>query len=175
MQFAKNGPEVPDRLLQAHEDGHVVFFCGAGVSYPAGLPSFRGLAENIYEELHVTPNAVQKAAFKDKQFDRAIGLLEEQVVGGRNIVRRRLAKILTPPNLDTQNATATHEALLTLGRNGDGQTRLITTNFDRLFEKVIADKGLCISRHQAPQLPVLKNRWDGLVYLHGLLSANPTN
>ena len=97
------------------------------------------------------------------------------MVGGRNIVRRRLAKILTPPNLDTQNATATHEALLTLGRNGDGQTRLITTNFDRLFEKVIADKGLCISRHQAPQLPVLKNRWDGLVYLHGLLSANPTN
>ena len=175
MQFVKNGPEVPDRLLQAHEDDYVVFFCGAGVSYPAGLPSFAGLAKKIYEELHVTPNAVQETAFKAKQFDRAIGLLEEQVVGGRDIVRRSLAKILTPPNFDTQNATAAHEALLTLGRNGDGQTWLITTNFDRLFEKVIADKGLCISRHQAPQLPVVKNRWNGLVYLHGLLSANPAN
>ena len=137
------------------------------------MPSFAGLAKKIYEELHVTPNAVQETAFKAKQFDRAIGLLEEQVVGGRDIVRRSLAKILTPPNFDTQNATAAHEALLTLGRNSDGQTWLITTNFDRLFEKVIADKGLCISRHQAPQLPVVKNRWNGLVYLHGAFVGQP--
>ena len=47
--------------------------------------------------------------------------------------------------------------------------RLVTTNFDRLFEKVICDDGLSISRFAAPTLPVPKNRWDGLVYLHGLL------
>lgn len=40
MQFLKNGPDIPERLLQAHEDGQVVFFCGAGVSYPARLPGF---------------------------------------------------------------------------------------------------------------------------------------
>ena len=29
MQFIKNGPDVPERLLQAHEDGRVVsFFAG---------------------------------------------------------------------------------------------------------------------------------------------------
>ena len=44
MQFVKNGPDVPERLLQAHEDGKVVFFCGAGVSYPAGRPRFRSIA-----------------------------------------------------------------------------------------------------------------------------------
>ena len=28
MQFIPNGPDIPDALLQAHEDGRVVFFCG---------------------------------------------------------------------------------------------------------------------------------------------------
>lgn len=49
MQFVKNGPDVPERLLQIHEEGRVVFFCGAGISYPAGLPGFDGLARRLYE------------------------------------------------------------------------------------------------------------------------------
>jgi len=39
MQLVSNGPDIPERLLQAHEDGCVVLFCGAGISRPAGLPS----------------------------------------------------------------------------------------------------------------------------------------
>ncbi len=31
MQFVKGGPDIPERLLQAHEDGGVIFFCGAAV------------------------------------------------------------------------------------------------------------------------------------------------
>ena len=86
MQFVKNGPDVPDRLLQEHEDGRVVFFCGAGVSYPAGLPGFRELTDKVYADLHIEHDALQKAALKAKQFDRAIGLLEQVVVGGRYTV-----------------------------------------------------------------------------------------
>ena len=48
MQFITNGPDIPDALLQAHEEGRVVFFCGAGISYPAGLPGFKGLVDEIY-------------------------------------------------------------------------------------------------------------------------------
>ena len=171
MQFVSNGPDVPERLLQAHEDGRVVFFCGAGVSYPAGLPSFAELTQEIYVDLHVKPDAVQEAAINAKQFDRAIGLLEEKVIGGRDKVRQTLAKILTP-DPEKNNATATHDALLTLSRSRDERTRLVTTNFDRLFEKVITDKKLNVSRCQAPLLHLPKKRWDGLVYLHGLLPAN---
>jgi len=40
---------------------------------------------------------------------------------------------------------------------------------DTLFEKVIDDEGLSVPTHAAPMLPIPKNRWDGLVYLHGLL------
>lgn len=173
MQFVKNGPEVPDRLLQEHEDGRVVFFCGAGISYPAGLPGFRELTERIYADLHIHPNAVQKAALQAKQFDRAIGLLEQAVVGGRHIVRQHLAKILSP-NLDAPRATATHEALLTLGQDRAGRMRIVTTNFDRLFEIVIDNRGNHVRRHEAPLLPVPKSRWTGLVYLHGLLPDDPS-
>ena len=62
MQFIQNGPDIPDRLLQAHEDGRVVFFCGAGISYPARLPGFAGLVKKLYEILGATPNAVQQTA-----------------------------------------------------------------------------------------------------------------
>lgn len=173
MQFVRHGPDIPERLLQLHEDGRVVFFCGAGISYPACLPGFSGLVQRLFTVLGETPNAVQQAAIKAGQFDTAIGLLEAGIVGGRETVRRALAGILTP-DLTAPNATTTHEALLTLGKHREGRTRIITTNVDRLFEEVIDSKGLTFERYRAPLLPVPKNRWDGLVYLHGLLSVAPT-
>lgn len=175
MQFVHNGPDIPERLLQAHEDGRVVFFCGAGISYPARLPGFGGLVKKLYASLNVVPNAVQQAAIKAGYFDTAIGLLEADIVGGRKegLVREALAKVLKP-DLTAPNATSTHEALLTLSKSRKGRTRLITTNFDRLFEEVIAAQAKPPKRFDAPLLPVPKNRWDGLVYLHGLLADSPT-
>ncbi|MCY4046737.1 MAG: SIR2 family protein [Candidatus Dadabacteria bacterium] len=177
MQFVKGGPDIPEQLLQAHEDGQVAFFCGAGISYPAGLPGFADLVKQLYDNLVGTRNEVQQSAIEAKKFDTAIGLLEADIAGDRGKVRRELASILTPDISDpksAEKATATHEALLTLGRNREGQMRLVTTNFDRLFEEVIATKSLSVNRSQAPQLPIPKNRWDRLVYLHGLLpDTNP--
>lgn len=170
--FVANGPDIPERLLQAHEEGRVVFFCGAGISYPAGLPGFRGLVKAIYDQLGASPNDVQQTAIKTGQFDIAIGLLEADIVGGREVVRNSISQILTPVTNDPK-ATDTHMAMLTLARTRDGRTRLITTNFDRLFEEIIASTELNIQRFIAPLLPIPKNRWDGLVYLHGLLPSTP--
>jgi hypothetical protein len=169
-QFVQNGPNIPESLLQAHEEGRVVFFCGAGISYPARLPGFRGLVEKLYSRLAPVRSAVQQAAIKSKQYDTAVGLLEADV--GRERVRRTMADILNP-DLTSPKATATHQALLNLGRTRDGRMRMITTNFDRLFEEVIPAAGFTVHPFQAPLLPVPKNRWDGLVYLHGLLSKAP--
>src|SRR5690554_5805481 len=147
MQFVKNGPDVPERLLQAHEEGRVVFFCGAGISYPAGLPGFRGLVNDLFEELGVIPDDIQSAAIKAGQFDTAISLLELEIVGGRKTVRNALLKILTP-DLARKNATSTHEALLTLAKTPDQQTRLVTTNFDRVFEEVINRESLTVEQFE---------------------------
>lgn len=172
MQFIKNGPDIPERLLQAHEEGRVVLFCGAGISYPAGLPGFKGLVHGLYDGLGMTPNLVQQAALKARQYDTAIGLLEIDHAGERAAVRRELATILALADTSPK-ATLSHEALLTLGQCRNGKLRLVTTNFDRLFQAVIERKGLKVNTCQAPLLPVPKNRWDGLVYLHGLLSPAP--
>ena len=177
MQFIKNGPDIPERLLQAHEDGKVVFFCGAGISYPAGLPDFKGLVTQLYEKMGGARTETQEKAIKSGQFDIAIGLLESSDIRGREVVRENLAEILTPSNF-TPNATATHRALLTLGNTREGKMRLITTNFDRIFEEVIQEEAKKEGRkeeqrYQAPLLPVPKNHWNGLVYLHGLLPSEP--
>ena len=175
MRFVKNGPDIPERLLQAHEDGRVVFFCGAGISFPAGLRGFDWLVNRLYTELGATPSPVAQAAIRRKQFDTAIGLLEQDYPGRRDAVRPQLVSILSP-DLSKPQAIATHEALLNLARSREGHYRLITTNFDRLFEEVITQYSLPLQTFRAPLLPVPKNHcWDGLVYLHGLLPLAPTS
>lgn len=170
MQFVKNGPEVPDSLLQAHEEGRVVFFCGAGISYPAGLPGFRGLVRGIYSGVGVTPNDVESAAVAAALYDTTIGLLESRIPSGRTVVREAVKKALAP-DLGKPNALATHRALLDLARCRDGRTRLVTTNFDDLFEHALRARGSTLKTFAAPLLPVPKVKWNGLVYLHGCLAS----
>ena len=174
MQFIKQGPDVPERLLLAHEEGRVVFFCGAGISYPAGLPGFNGLVDKICQGIGHTPNDVEKTAIKQERFDTAIGLFESTLMGGRTSVRRAIVEALKP-DYSKADATKTHESLLVLGRTRDRRLRIITTNFDRIFEDVINRDELSASRFQAPYLPIPKARWDGLVYLHGLINSQPTD
>ena len=169
MQFITNGPDIPDALLQAHEDGRVVFFCGAGVSYPAGLPGFKGLVDEIYRRNGTAPSDIERAALDRGQYDATLDLLERRLPGQRLAVRRALADALKP-KLRRKGATDTHAALLRLARDRDGALRLVTTNFDRVFHVAAKRSGQAFQAHAAPMLPIPKNsRWNGLVYLHGLL------
>lgn len=169
MQFITNGPDIPDALSQAHEEGRVVFFCGAGISSPAGLPDFKGLVNEIYRRNGTVPSDIERAARDRGQYDAALDLLERRLPGGRLAVRRALAEALKP-NLSREGATDTHAALLRLARDRHGALRLVTTNFDRVFHVAAKRSGQAFKAHAAPMLPIPKSsRWDGLVYLHGLL------
>jgi hypothetical protein len=173
MQFIKNGPDIPESLLQAHEDGRVVFFCGAGISYPAGLPGFQGLVDQIYSELGATRTVIEEQAYRKEQFDATLDLLERRIPGQRATVRAALAKVLQP-NLRKKGATTTHAALLQLARDRSNNIRLVTTNFDRIFLHVTARIKPAIPYYPAPLLPIPKNsRWNGVVYLHGVLPETP--
>lgn len=169
MQFITNGPDIPDELLQAHEEGRVVFFCGAGISYPAGLPGFKGLVEQIYRLNGTIYSDIEKDAFDRGQFDATLDLLERRLPGQRLAVRRKLLQALKP-KLRRKGATDTQAALLRLARSRDGALRLVTTNFDRIFHAAARRTGQAFNVYAAPMLPIPKNsRWDGLVYLHGML------
>lgn len=168
MQFIQGGPDIPDHLLHAHEDGRVVFFCGAGISYPAKLPGFGGLVDKLYEFIGEGPDAIELEFQEKKQFDHVIGRFEDRVQGGRVAVRRALPRILAP-NLEARGALTTHLALLTLGRTRKNQLRLVTTNFDRLFREA-ADRYRLPPFVEYPDPPA-RARWEGLVYLHGRISA----
>lgn len=169
MQFVTGGPDIPESLLQAHEEGQVVFFCGAGISYPAGLPGFKGLVDDIYSRVGATRTSIENESYTRYQFDATLDLLERRLPNGRLAIRRALKQALQP-NLRRRGATDTHTALLRLSRCRDGALRLVTTNFDHVFERAARRAALPLSGYSAPMLPIPKNsRWNGLVYLHGLL------
>ncbi|CUJ34192.1 anti-phage defense-associated sirtuin Dsr1 [Achromobacter xylosoxidans] len=169
MQFINNGPDIPDALLQAHEEGRVVFFCGAGVSYPAGLPGFKGLVEKIYGLNGTAFSDIERSSFERGLFDATLDLLERRLPGQRLAVRRALAQALKP-KLRRKGAIATQVALLRLARCREGTLRLVTTNFDRTFHVAAKRTGQKLQAYAAPMLPIPKNsRWNGLVCLHGLL------
>lgn len=171
MQFVTNGPDIPDSLLQAHEEGKVVFFCGAGISVPAGLPGFAALVDKIYDITGTHRDPIESSSFKAQQYDATLNLLEHRLPDGRMAMRKALVESLSRSRWP-KKATDTHSALLRLAKTHNGKIRLITTNFDSLFE--LAGKRIkqSFETFRAPMLPVPKSsRWDGLVYLHGAITG----
>src|SRR3546814_718854 len=139
---------IPEHLRRALEDGVVVFFCGAGVSVPAGLPSFKGLVEDVLRDL-VPPadkcrvgstGALAWRAFDKERYDEALDVLETRRGGGfaprdvRDRVRYHLTKRKRPRD-------DKHLVLARLADLDRSAGRLVTTNFDPLFER--ACRKLC--------------------------------
>ena len=175
MRFLADGPSIPDALLTARDDGRVVFFCGAGVSRAyAGLSDFFGLADEVISKLAVRDDSpVRKVLALARSVkgpegvgglisaDRIFGLLEREfdVVD----IEAAVAKALRPK--DSVNLSA-HRILLNLARTRDGKTRLVTTNFDRLF----SDCAPSLKQWHPPRLPSPSRpeEMDGITHLHGL-------
>ncbi len=169
MKFVKNGPDIPELLLQAHEEGKVIFFCGSGISRAAGLPDFKNLVKQIFLSLDTKQNPIEKQAFKKYQYDATLDLLERRYSNQRIAVRKTLLQLLQP-KATQKSAYATHKALLQLATERSGKVKLVTTNFDRIFQDLILQQKLGIPTFEAPLLPIPKtSHWNGIVYLHGLM------
>lgn len=179
MRFLPAGPSIPDDLLLARDQGRVIFFCGAGVSRArANLPDFFGLAEKVITTLGVVP---ESAAFKlireaqeiDQRIgvsglisaDRVFGLLERDFL--HRDIESAVASALKPtPDRDL----SAHNTLLDLATTPEGAVRLVTTNFDRLFD----DCGRNLQTWQQPRLPDPSRHaeMNGIVYLHGKATSD---
>lgn len=168
MQLIANGPDIPTAALHAQEEGKLVFFCGAGISMPSGLPDFRRLVEDVRDHLGADFTAQEEREFKAEAYDRVLGLLELETRFGIKVRQRVIQRLAVgaSPSLDM------HSSLITLGRRPNGTLQLVTTNFDNLFQ--LADPNCLTS--DAPQLPIPKpDKWDGLVHLHGRIVPHDPN
>ncbi len=174
MRFIENGPILPTELLTARDEGQVVFFCGSGVSLArARLPDFYGLADAVLDELRASPNSRARAVIAASRSikvkgveglipaDRAFSLLEQEFDASR--VRAAVAASLKPKTMDL----AAHQALLELARGTDNEVRLVTTNFDRLFQACDPK----VDWHAPPDLPHpgRASQFKGIFHLHGVL------
>ena len=149
----------PGPLLNALRDGELVVFAGAGVSMgePAYLPNFKHLAKMIAK-------GTGKALQDGEEIDRFLGRLQHEEVK----VHERAAEILSRDGL---KATELHQNLLRLYPNV-GKIRVVTTNFDLLFEQAAEDLfDSVLEVFRAPALP-LGRQFKGIVHIHGTINRH---
>jgi SIR2-like domain len=178
MQFILNGPSIPDELLVARDAGDVIFFCGAGVSqHDADLPNFETLGRNVIDILGAALDSparglLEKALAMGRMAgvggmlatDRVFGLLEREFEVAD--VRAAVAEAITPK---AEAGLSAHRSLLTLATSRAGITRLVTTNFDLLFEA--CDANLPCSGPPGLPDPLSDREFRGIVHLHGRVDA----
>lgn len=178
MRFLANGPSIPDDLLVARDAGDVIFFCGAGVSrHRAGLPDFLKLGGDVIDLLGASEKSLARKLFlRIKEIgvmdgvggliatDRIFSLLEREFE--QNDVQKAVARAIRPA--DDADLIA-HKTLIDLSRGRDGTVRLVTTNFDLLFERCV--DGIAYSG--PPNLPNPRSpTFEGIVHLHGRVNAD---
>lgn len=169
MRFLEEGADIPDDLIRAVNHGDAVFLCGAGVSRRVGLPSFKELTEQVYRELGETRDnePAERRAFKRTEYDRVLRSLEKRThrPGTQSRVRIAVARLLAAPD---DVAVPDHLVLLQLSRDAEGRPRLITTNFDTLFERAAHDAGLGVRSYATKSVPKPGGAGDyGVLHLHG--------
>ena len=171
MQFLNNGADIPDQLIRAVNEGRAVFLCGAGVSKQVGMPLFKKLTEDIYGELGERWEDVpaEKKAFEGAEYDRALRSLEKRThyAGGPQHIRDATTRLLkAPPEINISH----HRDILYLSRDHKDRPRLLTTNFDTLFERAAKEAGGLspVPSHTGKAIPKPGGVEDyGIMHLHG--------
>ncbi|CAM1654400.1 SIR2 family protein [Bartonella apihabitans] len=185
MRFFADGPSIPDELLWERDEGKVVFFCGAGISIQyAGLPDFFSLANKVAEYLKADKDSAAYQLIHQRDgneknnvvggsvsADYIFGLLERDFF--QKDIEEAVASALNPEKQDfpkKPDYLKGHKILLDLATGEDRKIRLVTTNFDRLFEQCREN----LKIWQPPKLPDPSrvDEMDGIVYLHGLATKD---
>ena len=201
MHILDGGPLIPGTVLDAQEAGRLVFFCGAGVSFPNGLTLFSGLVRRVWQRFESVDieKVLRKAKGKEsktkdsegsaakKPFDQALDQLGD----------RKFSDILASMLDDSYDramsclerhygAKEVREIVqqilldptdLDLGTH-EALLSLATTNQDDLqlvttnFDHLFEEAKPDVRRCAAPTLLVPKpGKWDALVYLHGRIDG----
>ena len=151
---------LPQGLLDAHTEGQLVFFVGAGASVdaPSSLPSFDALARDLAR--------LARVPFTDGvAIDFFLGSMPSDFdvhVHARKLIATEASR----PN-------STHAALVRLAA-ASGPLRIVTTNFDDHLMAAATSAGIAIQdKWIGPALP-LGSDFTGLVHLHGSVMRDDT-
>lgn len=156
------GVDVPRPLVQAHRQGRLVVFVGAGASRssPSALPDFLTLARDVA--------AGAAVSFSERDYERPDVLLgelnDQHNVDVHLRVKARLGAASSKPN-------RLHKAIAALTA-ASGVVRVVTTNYDLHLSTTLSALGLPIREFEGPALPI-GDDFSGLVYLHGSLRQEP--
>ena len=148
--------DFPTELIEAIRDGKLVVFAGAGVSKgsPANLPLFDELADKIAEGSVETRR-------EGEAIDQFLGrLVSESGTDVHEIAANLLTSAKPQP-------TGVHRDLLRLFKSEAAAVRLVTTNFDLLFEAAADDiVATTPTIFRASALP-RGDDFGGIVHVHG--------
>ena len=181
MKLVENGIDIPNKLLRAHEDGCVVFFCGAGVSKnTAKKPDFIQLAKAIVDKLTSNPKSQSRKHLRQLKeieesysvimpIDHLFSLLEDEFE--RRVVEDVIFDELSIKDSDKGKKLESHQIILKLATTSSKKVQLVTTNFDKLFSEV--DSTLKVYSHA--DIVNTKENLDGIVHLHGCLDNDENN
>ncbi|MBU4179903.1 MAG: SIR2 family protein, partial [Actinobacteria bacterium] len=152
------GIDFPPEVWDAHQEGKLVIFAGAGVSMdpPSNYPDFENLVRQVAE------GTLHKLESEEKRLDLFLGRMEHDGVK----VHEQVKEVLTNPDSQPNHF---HDSIVRLFKDSNN-LRIITTNFDQHFTTVIRDTGFPVDIYKAPALPV-GSRFQGLVYLHGCVDS----
>ena len=152
--------EVPQEVVDAHANGGLVFFIGAGASMdePSNLPSFKRLAEIMAEKADIPFSEA-------RGLDYFLGTLPKDFDTRRH-VRDEIAR-------PDSTFNATHAAIVQLAASS-GAFRVVTTNFDMHLQAAAKHAEIAVDDvWHGPALP-LGGDYTGLVYLHGSIGRSPS-
>lgn len=179
MKIQDDTADIPDRLLALQERGEVVFLCGAGVSQRVGLPSFAALTQNIYQRLdedwhgHPAEEEAMEPEGGPPSLDRALFSLSKRLRGpdaaSRAHAERRLVAAIEAELQPPVAALTSHADILRLSRDAEMRTRVVTTNFDTLFERASPEAEIA-SRAGADLPAPLATDFLGVLHLHGRIA-----
>ena len=143
----------PNDILQAIKSDTFVVFAGAGASVdpPTSLPNFEKLAKEIAE-------GTGETLTKNVSCEVFLGKLKTKGIP----VNEQAAKILSSTCLEHNKL---HEAIIDLFPSTKS-IKIVTTNYDQMFEHVLKSRGITPVVYDCPALP-LGSDVQGIIHIHG--------
>lgn len=148
-----NDINFPNEIIEALINDNLVVFAGAGASMdsPTCLPNFEDLAKKIAE------GTGEKLEDNDA-CEVFLGYLKSKGIDVNQHAAALLSDSCVKPN-------KMHEAIVDLFID-QSKVKIVTTNYDQMFEKVLEKRGISVPIYNAPALP-LGNDINGIVHVHG--------